>query len=60
MGGACGMGRKNADGKKPLARPRSRLGTVLKKDSWRKNVAGRGLDSSFSGKGKVGELLSTC
>jgi hypothetical protein len=30
MGGACGMGRKNADGKKPLARPRSRLGTVKK------------------------------
>jgi hypothetical protein len=31
MGWACGMDRKNADGKKTLARPRRRLGEVLKR-----------------------------
>jgi len=30
MDGACGMERKNVDGKKPFARSRRRLGTVLK------------------------------
>jgi hypothetical protein len=29
MGGACGMDKKNADGKKSPARPRRRWGTVL-------------------------------
>jgi len=31
MDGACGMDRKNVDGKKPFARSRRRLGTVLKR-----------------------------